>query len=192
LICSFSANPVPGRLSAIRVAKIISFSFHFVGTFVIAVNDRNLMKNETYPYYNTQASWYTFTSTGKRSIAKQVVFTYTGIRNIVNMGFGDLLPDGSIDDRANSNNGDIVKVLATIVRILIDSTEKFPHTEIFFAGSTQERTRLYTRILGTYYTDFNKEFNINGLLKKGHEYIEVESTLGSGLKFMGFIVKRNH
>lgn len=150
------------------------------------------MKNETYPYYNTQASKYTFTSTGKKPIAKQVVFTYTGIRNIVNLGFGDLLPDGSIDDRANSNNGDIVKVLATIVRILIDFTEKFPEREIFFAGSTQERTRLYTRILETYHSDFNKEFNINGLLKKGNGYLEVEFSPGSGHKFLGFIVKRNH
>lgn len=150
------------------------------------------MKNETYPYDITKADRYTFISTGKISIAKQVVFTYTGVRNIVNLGFGDLLPDGSIDDKVNSNNGDIVMVLATIVQILIDFTGKFPEAEIFFAGSTQKRTKLYTRILETYYISFSKEFSINGLLMKGEGYVEVAFAPGSGLKFEGFIVKRNH
>jgi len=71
--------------------------------------------------------------------------------NIVNMGFGDVLPDGSIDDKANSNNGDIVKVLGTIVQIMIDFTNKFPDLEIFFTGSTPERSKLYFRIIRTHY-----------------------------------------
>jgi hypothetical protein len=36
------------------------------------------------------------TSIGKKRIAKQVVFTPTSIPNIVNMGFGDVLPDGFV------------------------------------------------------------------------------------------------
>lgn len=120
------------------------------------------MKNETYPYDITKADRYTFISTGKISIAKQIVFTYTGVRNIVNLGFGDLLPDGSIDDKVNSNNRYIVMVLATIVQILID------------------------------FISFSKEFSINGLLTKGEGYVEVAFVPGSGLKFEGFIVKRIH
>jgi hypothetical protein len=64
------------------------------------------MKDKSYPYDQTQGSRYTFTSVGKKRIVKQVIFTPTGIRNIINMGFGDIMPDGSIDDTANSNNGD--------------------------------------------------------------------------------------
>jgi len=41
------------------------------------------------------------------------------------MGFGDLQPDGSIDDKANSNNGDMIKVLATMVQVLGDFVSKF-------------------------------------------------------------------
>jgi len=66
------------------------------------------MKSDTYPYDQKQASRYTFTSIGKKVILKEVVFTHTGVRNIVNMGFGDVLPDGSIDDKANSNNKDFI------------------------------------------------------------------------------------
>jgi len=150
------------------------------------------MKDNTYPYDHAQASRYTFTSIGKKRIAKEVVFTHTGIRNIVNMGFGDLLPDGSIDDKANSNNGDIVRVLATIVQILIDFTSKFPNTEIFFSGSTQERTKLYTRILRTYYASFNKEFTINVLIKERDGYSELPFEPKADLKFLGFLIKRIH
>ena len=150
------------------------------------------MKDSTYPYDHVQASRYTFTSIGKKRIAKEVVFTHTGIRNIVNMGFGDLLPDGSIDDKANSNNGDIVRVLATIVQILIDFTSKFPNTEIFFSGSTQERTKLYTRILRTYYASFNKEFTINVLIKERDGYSELPFEPKADLKFLGFLIKRIH
>jgi hypothetical protein len=148
------------------------------------------VKDNTYPYDQTQASRYTFTSIGKKRIDKEVVFTHTGIRNIVNMGFGDVLPDGSIDDKANSNNGDIVRVLATMVQVLIDFTSKFPDTEIFFSGSTQERTKLYTRIVRTYYASLNKQFIINVLIKDGAGYAELPFEPKADLKFLGFLVKR--
>ncbi|HTI07638.1 MAG TPA: hypothetical protein VL832_03745 [Puia sp.] len=146
--------------------------------------------NPYYPYDRTQASRYTFTSIGKKRINKEVVFTHTGIRDIVNMGFGDILPDGSIDDKANSNNGDIVRVLSTIVHILIDFTSRFPNKEIFFSGSTQERTKLYARILRTYYASFRKQFIINVLIKEGETYTELPFEPKADLKFHGFIIKR--
>ena len=148
------------------------------------------MKDNTYPYDHTQASRYTFTSIGKKRITKEVVFTHTGIRNIVNMGFGDLLPDGSIDDKVNSNNGDIVRVLATTIQILIDFTSKFPNSEIFFSGSTQERTKLYARILRTYYDTFSKEFIVNVLVKDGEAYSELPFEPKADLKFLGFLIRR--
>jgi hypothetical protein len=150
------------------------------------------MKDDSYPYDRTQSSSYTFTSIGKKRIDKQVVFTPTSVPNIVNMGFGDVLPDGSIDDKANSNNGDIVRVLATTVQILIDFTSKFPDIEIFFAGSTLERTKLYTRVLRTYYYTFNKAFIIRGLIKDGEGYTELPFEPKADLKFVGFLVKRIH
>ena len=148
------------------------------------------VKDNTYPYDQTQASRYTFTSIGKKRIVKEVVFTHTGTRNIFNIGFGDVLPDGSLDDRANSNNGDIVRVLGTMFQILIDFTSKFPDTEIFFSGRTQERTKLYTRILRTYYTSFNKQFFINVLIEDGADYAELPFEPKADLNCLGFLVKR--
>jgi hypothetical protein len=146
--------------------------------------------NPYYPYDHTQASRYTFTSIGKKNIKKAVDFTHTGIRNIVNIGFGDLLTDDTIDVKANSNNGDIVKVLATAVQILIDFTSKFPESEMIFSGSTKERTKLYFRMLRTYYAKFSKEFIIKGVIKEGLNFLEFPFEPKSDLKYIGFIVKR--
>src|ERR1700748_3619573 len=109
------------------------------------------MSHAPYPYEHPYSARYVFISVGRLRIEKAVDFVPTGIRNIVNMGFGDRLPDGSIDDTANSNNGDIVKVLATVIAILKDFTTQYPEVIIFFAGSSIQRTSVYARILRTYY-----------------------------------------
>ncbi len=119
-----------------------------------------------------------------------MIFSHTGIRNIVNMGFGDLMPDGSIDDKANSNNGDIVRVLTTTIQILIDFASRFPDAEIFFTGSTQERTKLYTRILRTYYEAFSKEFVIKVLMQEDQDFTEIPYEPKAHIKFYGFLIKR--
>lgn len=51
-----------------------------------------------------------------------------------------------------------VKVMATVVEILKHFTNQHPGVEIYFEGSTRERTKLYDRILRTYYPIFCKEF----------------------------------
>jgi hypothetical protein len=61
------------------------------------------------------------------------------VKNILNLGFGDLLPDGSVNDTSNSINGDIVKVLATIISIIEDFTTEYPDIKVVFAGSTVRR-----------------------------------------------------
>jgi len=84
------------------------------------------MTQVAYPYKRLQSRRYLFISDGKKRIAKVVDFIPLGIGNIVNIGFGDLLPDGSMDDKVNSNNGDIIKVLATVVDILRHFTTQNP------------------------------------------------------------------
>src|SRR6187402_3471687 len=148
------------------------------------------MIENTYPFDQTKASSYRFTSVGRKQITKEVVFTHTGYRNIVNMGFGDVLPNGIIDDKANSNNGDIVKVLGTIVQIMIDFTNKFPATEIFFTGSTPERSRLYLRIIRSYQRSFSNIFTINILEPKGIAFIERPYDPNLNIAFLGFLLKR--
>ena len=66
-----------------------------------------------YPFEQVQPTRYKFFSVGRNRIEKIVDFVPLKAINVMNLGFGDLLAFGSIDDKIASNNGDIRKVLAT-------------------------------------------------------------------------------
>lgn len=116
---------------------------------------------------------YTFVSRGpKGAVLKVVDFTPLSEKNVLNLGFGDMLPDGTVDDTVITNNNDIVKVLATIVEIINNVTTEYPDLKIFFAGNTLTKTSLYRRILKTYYADFTKHFAITAIVKEGQAFVE--------------------
>ncbi len=100
------------------------------------------------------------------------------------------MPDRSIDDKANSNNGDIIKVLSTIIYIIKDFTEENPESKIAFTGSTKERTALYQRILKTYLDTFCKEFLITALEGPSNSPKETESDAGHKEPYLAFFIKR--
>jgi len=106
------------------------------------------------------------------------------------LAFGDLMPDGSIDDKSNSNNGDIVRVLATVIGILKDFTSENPAAYVAFTGSTEERMKLYTRILKSYYSIFNKEFKISGFIKVDDNFEEVQFDPKLTVNYTVFLIKR--
>lgn len=120
------------------------------------------MRKPVYPYRKCGEASYEFVSIGNKNITKRVEFIKTEVKNIVALGFGDLLEDGTISDQANSNNGDIGIVMSTIIKITEEYTLSHPNIKIFFEGSTKERTRLYGRILKNYYHEFSNYFIITG------------------------------
>jgi len=148
------------------------------------------MSHPGYNYKTISKSRYTFISTGRKKIEKTVEFSDFGIKNTYNLAFGDLKTDGSIDDMANSNNGDIIRVLSTVISIIKDFTAKNPHAYIAFAGSTEERMKLYARILKSYYSVFKKEFTISGFIKweKGYRKVSFDPTLLN--EYIVFLIKR--
>ena len=148
------------------------------------------MKESSYSYKRQGFERFVFSSTGKSNIIKLVEFSTTRTPDLYNLGFGDLLPNGNVDDRVNSNNGDIMKVLVTIVQIVRDFTVQHPNAKVAFAGSSTERTRLYTRILKMYYKDFCKEFKITALIRVGRSNKEVDFNPLLNLPYLTFFVKR--
>src|SRR5579863_5888095 len=144
------------------------------------------MKRTTYSYEQQGSQRYIFSSVGKKTIVKFVDFSPTRTPNLYNIGFGDLLPDGSIDDTVNSNNGDMAKVLATVVQIIRDFTIQFPEIKLIFFGSSQDRTNLYGRILTTYYSDFSREFTVTAFIKIGLIYQEIIFTPHSAHIYYAF------
>jgi hypothetical protein len=96
----------------------------------------------------------------------------------------------AIDDKAISNNGDIMKVLVTVVDILKDFTSLYPGSQVFFVGSTDERTKLYSRILKVYHAEFSKEFAILGALMNQRRLHYVPYEPDSNEENLAFIIKR--
>ncbi len=149
------------------------------------------MSTEPYPYDRRHLTRYSFVSKGKRgAIVKIVEFSPTSNKQIINMGFGDLMPDGSIDDESNSNNNDLVKVMATMISIIKDFTNQYPSYKIVFTGSSQKRNILYQRILRNYYIEFSRDFTITALepTANGH-YQEVPFDM-ENKNYYAFFIKR--
>jgi hypothetical protein len=149
------------------------------------------MKPDFYEYSRDEEGQYRFISRGKRTIVKIVGFTSTKYKNIFNLWFGDLLADESIDDMAISNNGDMVKVLATVIQIAREFIlTKLPKTKIIFIGSTNQRMVLYQRILKRNYAELALEFVITvGVVHRG--FYE-ERTFGEvvNAEYLAFLIKR--
>jgi uncharacterized protein DUF6934 len=148
------------------------------------------MSHIPYPFEQVEPTRYKFFSVGRNRIEKIVDFVPLKVKNVMNLGFGDLSPDGSIDDRVASNNGDIGKVLATIVMILKHFTALQPHIIIYFSGSTVERTRLYTRVLKMYYSAFSKEFMIYGIVGTKQNGQRLPFDPCAQVDYFAFLIKR--
>jgi len=131
------------------------------------------MNQPSYLFTRVSSERYVFISSGKQEIKKAVEFTASDRQNLYNIAFGDQLTDGTIDDTVKSNNGDIAKVLATVVKILTAFIAEVPQATIVFVGSSNERTRLYGRILRTYYLNFSKEYIISAFRLSEEVFEEV-------------------
>jgi hypothetical protein len=106
---------------------------------------------------------YVFESIGPNgSIYKVVIFSE--IENgKYNLGFGDYdLLTNDIDDKIVSDNGDMVKVIATVVGIALKFLSENPMTYIYIKGSTTLRTQLYNRIINRNYDDLIHSYEIYG------------------------------
>ncbi len=100
-----------------------------------------------YLYITLQPGRYIFISHGRKRIVKAVEFVQLEISNAVNLVFGDLLSDNSIDTESNSNNGDMGLVLNTVIKILKDYTQLHSTVQVFIKGGTELRSRLYQRLI---------------------------------------------
>ena len=119
------------------------------------------------PTYNVEyvpdKDQYIFESIGTNgSIFKVVIFSEIE-DNVYNLGFGDYdLMTNEIDDKIVSDNGDMVKVIATIVRIALRFFAENPMTYIYIEGSTPLRTQLYNRIINRNYDYLINLYEIHG------------------------------
>ena len=89
-----------------------------------------------------------FFSEGKNGNTPKVI-AYQYISDLVyNLAFGDLnIKTGELDDLSISNNGDIIKIMATVIKTLSVFFKKHPKVNVVFKGSDDLRIKLYQRII---------------------------------------------
>lgn len=128
------------------------------------------MKQSKYQYRTEDLmQHYEFISEGPNGLIKKVVeYTQTGKENVYNLGFGDYDEvSKSINDLSVTNNGDSLKVLATVASTVYAFTEKYPEAWIFATGSTSVRTRLYRMGITNHLAEISEDFHLYGLDDNG-------------------------
>ncbi len=127
------------------------------------------MKHPKYSYRSEDLFLvYEFISEGSKGfIKKMVVYTETSTENVYNLGFGDYeeITNG-INDLIVTNNGDSLKVLATVASTVYAFTEKYPNAWILATGSTNVRTRLYRMGITNNLAEIKIDFIVLGYNKE--------------------------
>ena len=126
------------------------------------------MKHPKYNYRSESSlKFYEFISEGPKGlIKKMVIYTETTTENVYNLGFGDYDEStNGINDLSVTNNGDSLKVLATVASTVYAFTERHPNSWILATGSTSVRTRLYRMGITNNLTEIEADFIVFGYTK---------------------------
>jgi hypothetical protein len=123
------------------------------------------MNVEKYAYLANQNSRiFTFLSEGIQGQILKVVIFEKIADDIYNLAFGDFDEKTyEIDDKAVSNNGDMIKVLATVIQIIRDFFAINSEASIIIRGSSSVRTRLYQKIIKDNIAIIQTEFEVLAL-----------------------------
>ena len=159
----------------------------FVNTTLFLL--KTIMNKPKYLYKSEEEfKVYSFNSEGIRgTIKKMVIFSYTGEQNIYNLGFGDYdVETKTINDETITNNGDSLKVLATVASTVYAFTEKYPKALVFATESNNVRTRLYRMGITNNLEEIKDDFEVFGLSVETNLWEEFIS----GEDYEAFIVKR--
>ena len=109
------------------------------------------------------AQTFDFESIGKHTIKKKILYQNTSRKPFYNLALVDVLDDDSFDDTIESRNGDMEKILATVVNTLPIFFEQFPEAIVLFKGSDERRTRLYQIIINKEMDGISHTFTFLGI-----------------------------
>lgn len=96
-----------------------------------------------------------------------VEYQATAAENVYNLAFGDYDEmKREINDLSVTNNGDSLKVLATVAATVYDFLKAHKNAWIIATGSTAVRTRLYRMGITNNLDEISKDFFIFGFTDK--------------------------
>ena len=146
------------------------------------------MKYKKYEYTaDEDLHFYEFTSVGvKGKIKKVVEYSKMNIEGYYNLAFGDFDEEtNEINDKVVTNNGDSLKVLATVASTVYAFTGKYPDAKIFATGSTEVRTRLYRMGITNNLVEIQEDFEVYGMKQD-----ETFEKFIPGEDYIGFLITR--
>lgn len=121
----------------------------------------------------------------KGKIKKVIEFQETARTDVFNLAFGDLnRTTQQIDDLAVSDNGDTLKVLATVINAVYTFFDEYPDVFVYATGSTKARTRLYRMGITRFYEEMKKDFYLYEQI--GNDFVEFEIDTA----YDGFLAQR--
>jgi hypothetical protein len=156
----------------------------------LMANTRTSMGRNAYSFKRINLTTYGFTSYGKETIKKAVIFTPLSLENTFIRWFGDVDQKGHVDNEVKSDNGDALKVMATIMDIVKDFSHTQPDTLISFTGSSPTLTISYHRIIKKYYSDYKMEYTITGIIQSEDRYEEISFERYQDADFVAFNIQR--
>jgi hypothetical protein len=124
------------------------------------------MKYPKYLYRSESLmNYYEFISEGPKGKIKKIVeYTETVTENVYNLGFVDYdEKTKTTSDISITNNGDSLKVLATVASTVYAFTDKNPKAWILATRSTDVRIRLYRMGITINLDEIKEDFKIFGL-----------------------------
>lgn len=133
------------------------------------------------PFYEfeilEEAISYRFESVGPNGkISKNILYSSTSIPDFYNLALGDVRIDGSLDIFSKTNNGDLEKIMATVIQTMLIFLNRYPNAKVFFTGSTPARTRLYQIVLAKEITKVTDFLTVLGLYDESLEPFEANKT----------------
>jgi hypothetical protein len=99
----------------------------------------------SYPFERLSEDEYFFISKGPKGEVKKFVSFSLLYENIYNVSLESEINGIRMDDLERTNNGDVFKVLNTVVKIIKHELRLKPRRGVFLCGSDRQRTKIYQR-----------------------------------------------
>ncbi len=122
-------------------------------------------------------SFVSYDSNGENRVIKIIAYDIVKKHKVTyyNLGFGDLnTATMEIDDEAESDNGDMRKVLSTVTSTLPFFFERHPTKKIHLDGSTLLRKKYYHKLVRDYYRRITEHYVVEGCLGSVVEPFDVK------------------
>jgi len=114
---------------------------------------------------------------GTNPVMKMITYVLTENKGepYYNLGFGDCHPESDFpDDEAISNNGDMRKVLRTVISTLVIFFDEYPQETICITGSDSLRHNYYQKIVWDYRHIISQHYIIRGSINDHTEPFQKE------------------